>query len=272
MNTKIKNFCFFNFKKIESKKAASHVEVIISFAIFIGFLVFMYAVLEPAVRSPIEKEYSLASLKTNFLNHISSKVERYEFSVEESTEGDYPSGCLKIKTYDIKNNITIKDEMGDIVQSNFKINQIGPEEIIMSSPPEIGEKYSIYSSEDFEEGSGSCYEEIVDCSAGSIGSDEYCYYLNYRDSEEHILRSKIEMLKEDYEGGTTEEMLRSMLDIPARNWFWFNFSNDNREQLIVPAMPEIPEEVNVYSEEIPITYIDDDPETELNGFLVIKTW
>jgi len=252
----------------------------ISFAIFIGFLVLIYAAVEPVITKPVgNKQYSIESLKTNLIKNISADVKRYSLSIDESYNGDnYPSGCLKIITNQIQNNIIVKDEQGNFIESKYDKTK---NELIIKEVPGKNEKYFIYSSGEFEQDKAICSnKEIVSCSSNPA-SNEPCYNLKFKDSKKHIFQSRIEALKNAYgQSESQKTALRKSLGIPERNWFWFDVTDEEGNSITDISEPEIPEEMNVYAKQIPITYIGkknengegQDPENEKKGFLTIKLW
>ena len=81
---------------------------------------------------------------------------------------------------------------------------------------------------------------------------------------------KINGLKEEYDNvWEGYAILKDRYKIPAGSDFWFSFENEAGTK-VEPDERPIPKNVDVYSEEIPVSYIEED--IIKYGFLTIKVW
>jgi len=255
-------------RSIKNKKG-SHVEIVISFAIFVIFLVFLYAALEPAVSKPKSKEYILESIKPRILDHMSENVYSYSLELKEDSK-DMIGGFFKISEPLIRLNTTIKSG-ADTINSlfYFDIN----ENTDLLTIQRQGDNYKIYSSKEFGKGtippSGG---ELEKCNVYLV--EKSCYEIIQTKTEKHIFQTKIGNMSEEYE--TSEGMLnlRNNFRIPSGTNFWFNVTDENKKQIIAPDFPKIEGNVNIYAEEIPIDFINgnNDPENKQKGFMTIQIW
>jgi hypothetical protein len=252
-------------RKISGKKG-SHVEIVISFAIFVTFLVFLYTALEPAVGKPKSKEYILDSLKPRVINYVEGIVESYEITIHEE-QGENIGSCFDINDAAIKKNSTAKSNNG-IIATYFNPTQNTTSIEFLSDENEI----RIYYSEAFSNGEplGTC-RDLVEYS--SYNEESY-YTKTHLTTERHIFKTKMEKMKEEYETEDGFNRLSTSLNLPRGTNFYFKVANETRGDFIVPERREVEGDLNVYVEEIPITFIDEaqDPEEKQNGFLTLELW
>ena len=245
------------------KKKGSHVEMVISFVIFIGFLLFFYIIIEPAIDTATDEEYLLDSLEINIINYFSDDVRSYDLTFtlnEADCDENSISNCVEI-------NLSPNNESLFFNYENYKYQNNYPNNLSIWCGDCNEDSYTLFFSDYFsEENSGS------ECIAHKL--DANCYKLKSRSSDEHIFKSRIEELKILYETIGLENEIRDELSIPEDNWFWFELTDNSGSSIISPEESNIPEDVNVYSREIPITYIDEaqNPEDKEVGFLLIKIW
>ena len=247
------------------KKKGSHVEMVISFVIFVGFLLFFYIIIEPAINKPKDKEYLLDSLEVNLVKYLSDEVRSYDLDItldETGCSEDSIITCFEISPSPNKGNLFVKSESYNGEYQNYYSKNLS----IWCKDCEEN-KYKLFFSNNFsQQGGGS------ECISHQLIAN--CYSLKPGTSEEHIFESRIEELKFLYESIGSENEIRNSLNIPSDNWFWFELTNNEGNEIIKPKEPNIPEDINVYSREIPITYIDEsqDPENKKEGFLLIQIW
>jgi len=109
-------------KKITQKKAQGHIEVIISFVIFLGFLVFLIIIFKPfktpinpgifdSVLLNLDKKVGV-SIKSISINLKNNPVNCITFNNPNLVSSDTGAGCTP-------QTIIIKDQDGNILQSNL---------------------------------------------------------------------------------------------------------------------------------------------------------
>jgi len=99
-------------------KRGSHVGFVISFVIFITFLVFLYAILQPTITRERSKVYVLDYLSFNLINASSSEVTTLTINVLGPT-GTGNQNCLNMQSFpeipdEEKDNLLFKD-ISDVV-------------------------------------------------------------------------------------------------------------------------------------------------------------
>lgn len=237
------------------KKRGSHVGTVISFTIFIGFLIFLYVVIEPAVQTKKGKESLLNNLQTELLENATIDVVVSSVYINESFTTN--KNCIKTRL--------VKNETGrsSIVKSSSN-NPIGS---AVELPDMLNIKYEgdfffkvYHSYYNFNEynllETSDCYlaEEGSNYSIGLVKKFSYL-------SEGKILEL-IELYSENY------EKLKEDLNIPAGSEFSFSLTYEN-ESKIGFEYPEISTEV--YIKSLIMQFIDKDANIEF-GALEISVW
>lgn len=214
------------------KKRGSHIEIILSFFIFISFLMFLLLILEPMIITQKDKQYILENTGEKIAGQVESAITQYTVEV--------PSvGKVAVSTTDIDSGTS------------------PPEKEIYYSEDELNNNYNIDEEQNKIE---------IDGTEKKIKSKTEIKGIVKKDDD---INPKIKELKEKYEDDNEYRELKKEMEIPAGVDFSFEFLDVNREVLI-KAERNIPEEAEVYSKEISINYFTEN-EKEY-GFLLIKIW
>lgn len=236
-------------------RKASHIGTIVSFAIFITFLFFLYAILQPSLTSERNKQYILDYVKMNLMENVTGNFTTMTINISEQI----PKPCVKIQSIvaDIPN-------PEDLI---FKNNEA--ETLLYSLSGrgfrvEVGEGFSgilkIYYSDDLNSSLG---ETSTDCTP--ITQVEPDFIKSYN----KIFESRIQELNESYYDNY--EGLKIEIGVPEGTEFSF-YVYDSERNLLISAEYEIPPETeSIYSEEIPVQYMDEGGNIKF-GFLIIKVW
>lgn len=239
-------------KKLKQKnKKGSHIGIILSIVIFVGFLIFLYVIMGPAIKPQKDKQALLDSLEIRLLEQVSSDLTTVTMSISNSYT---PIGnCISIAHVEEVGELDsiVKDEDGNPVNSNPGTNL----DIDWTGGRFFKIYYSEESFDDFPLSNG--------CDNPVINSD---YFINSIKTNEKIFETKILTLISLYEGdyGYVKELLR----VPEGNDFSFNFTYNNRTN--IGTVKQIPL-VNVYVEEIPVQYVNREANLE-PGAITIKVW
>ncbi len=226
-------------------KKASHVGMVLSFVIFITFLMLLYTVLEPGISQQENKEYFLEIAQQKIVSYLNSNFTTTTIRVNE--EFEMPE-CGEIKQIiSPRENVIVKDLSEDILEAssentNVKIKSTGSEK-----------RFKIYSSEKFEKNS-----EIETCE-----NIEGNYEVGSTNTEQQIFEKSILSFIEDYNKNYLE--LKNKLGIGED--FGFIFERNNTE---ISTNFEA-RSTNIYSKEVPILYIDSDANAKF-GVIKIKIW
>ena len=231
-------------------KKGSHVGMMLSFVIFVTFLVFLYSALQPAIRIGQNKESIVDSLKVNILNNLSSDL--IEITL---TTDDAPQDCVKLQGFlneiEINSKIIVKNKNKELLDfhisgNNLKIKRNDGSNLF----------FKIYHSKEFEDVQGT---SINPC----IPED---YVIGLMNNKSYIFEQKITDFIESY--NSDYDSLKTELKVPERNEFGFSFINNTGTETSVGEENIM---TSVYTEKIPIFYVDANANVLL-GFITIKVW
>jgi len=224
----------------ENKMSQGHIEMILSFVLFAGFLVFVFFILTPFFE--INSEIYIKELEVKLINNITSKVGKLSVIVNSSHD------C-----YDVTPIVNSHGEKFIEVADNI-------------IDPEFPRRYTLYFGDFFD----SSLVGVVSC----VGELDRNYSLgNYRE-EEIVDYNKAQELKDNYVFNYLS--LKDSLDVGD---FTFNFTDLDRNQVYYFNDPlkslgvekNIPENVNVFSKEILIRTMDDKGKI-YEMILNLRTW
>ena len=239
-------------------KKGSHVGVVVSFVIFITFLIFLYSILQPVTFRERNKDYILDYLTLNIIRNSTGNMTTMIINVDELVTKD----CINIQQLSLSEiPIEFRDNLmfkTDTESLNYKLQNINTIYVEVPEGGFIG-IITVYFS-----------EEIVPRFDNTLGGcDPNPYPVGYVRTFSEIFGTKITELNEtyyaDYEG------LKAYLGLPEGTEFNFYLLSGTREVLISAEIQETPTDRSVYVEETPIQYADDDGNI-LFGFLVVKVW
>jgi len=240
------------------EKRGSHVGVILSLVIFITFLVFLYTVVEPLVTVQKDKESLLSYLETELTERVSSNLTTSSVGINKTT----PQTCVQLGDFVNETEISLRlivkdDETGEILKAN--ISQDENDLFITKGVESVF--FKVYDSPEFEE-----LEKVTEISGCKFLEDEKDYSIGLIRTNEYLFESKIINLINEYGAGYAD--LKEKLKIPLGSEFGFSITYDNGT---IIGTGEKNLSINVYAEEIPIRYVDD--EANINfGFMNIKVW
>ena len=231
-------------------KRGSHVGVILSFVIFIGFLVFMYPLLiQPTINVKNDKQYLLDNLKSGIISQSSSLITSLSINTASA-----PQECIRLNNFvnnsGLNSKIVIKNKNGE--------NQIGyiignDLEIIRSNSNDTF--FRIYNSTSFS-------------SLNDTGQTP-CNQVNYDNgatrTESYVTESKIKNLISQYEDNYTN--LKDSLQLPEGDEFDFTFTYSNKTTIGVKNDLS----TNIYAEESPVQYTKNDGGISV-GKINVRIW
>ena len=235
-------------KIIQNRKAQSHVEMILSFVIFIGFLVALFVILNPLK----PRHLSQTNLDITESSLIKNWTASYTIVSLTLKSGVDPGIDFSVdNSLNLNGNLFAKDEIGDYVQASIfpstKIN--------IDHKPE-NRHYKLYVSDvfDFSSFSSSTPLSSGEYTFGAINSGEAILF--------ESIEQTIEKYNEDYDG------LRQELNL--NNDFAF-FVYDLEGSLVLNATRFIPQVVEVNAKDIPIVTINKTAGQE-NLVLNLQVW
>jgi len=229
-------------KKIRNKKAVSHVEVIISFVIFIGFLVFLFAFLNP-IKSKKLSDNVLDKINREIIDFASVNYSYISFVLDDSLfsfQDFINSNCFGIEI-ELDNEVIVRDKNNNIVSAE---NDIGINRVYITKSSISNNKfYTIYASDIFSQQSLSgCFE-----------LDEKDYNLGLLRKEKVLYLDKLINLKNLYESDYNN--LKKRFDIPSSNDFGFSVREANGEEIIKVIKKRVGK-INVVAKDFPVQILN----------------
>lgn len=239
---------------MKMNKRGSHVGVILSFMIFVTFLVFLYLIIEPTIKIQGSKQDLLDNLERELIEKFSANLTT--FTLINKT--DITEDCVQLqnlmKEEEITSYIIVKNETGDTL--NVKRSN---KDLFVDTNNKKSFFLKIYRSEEFDEIDNGT---MNDCE--KLNQNKYS--IESVKEREEIFQTKINKTKEEYEDNY--ENLKNELNIPSGSEFGFIFTDKDK---IIIETEEKNVSISVYAEEIPLLYVD----REVNikpGFINIKVW
>ena len=237
-----------------SQRKGSHVGVVLSFVIFITFIIFIYIIVQPTIK---------LDDRQNFLEHIEGEIiERVSTdltSISVTIDTPNPQTCVELIDFFIITGISdraiVKNDAGSVLQASKNGNSL----FVSKNSNDFFLK--IHESEEFAGASGNAISPCQSLNEGGSG-----YNFGFVKTNKQIFETKIIKLINDYKNDY--ETLKGMLGVAPGNEFGFSFTYSN-ETIIKTEEKNI--SVSVYINEIPIQYISKNAAGE-PGFLNIKAW
>tara|TARA_Y100000310_G_scaffold344913_1_gene460485 strand:+ start:14625 stop:15341 length:717 start_codon:yes stop_codon:yes gene_type:complete len=238
---------------MENKRGGTHVGFVLSFVIFVTFLLFLYSMLIEPTKTNQDKQFLLDKVEINLIEKFSSEFMVSSISVVENAT----QNCIKlddlITDLEINKKIIVKNELNDI-QTSYVVDT-NDLEIVRSNTNNVF--FKVYNSEKFEElsdtGTNPCPKK--DYEKGLVKVNKNIFEVN--------IIGSIDEYENDYEN------LKEDLEIPPGTEFSFSFEYNNGT--IIKPEEKIPDSINVHAEENSIQYLDRYANVLL-GNLVIKIW
>jgi len=229
-------------------KRGSHIEIIISFVIFITFLIFIFVVINPKLSVQNEKEESISYIENAILERISAEMKIITIKLE------FVLGmpCIELTdlltNLEIGTNLIIKDEEDNLLESTSDGTSL------QITRGDISDDFfKIYYSSEFNE---------LESGSGCFPRD---YELGLVKEEKHIFESNIIDLIKEYEN---YEELKEEFNIPKDIDFGYGIKLSNGTIL---ETEEKNISTNIYLKETPVIYINSEGNME-SGFLRIIVW
>ncbi|MFH1607917.1 MAG: hypothetical protein ABIA78_02185 [archaeon] len=239
-------------------KKGSHVGVVLSFVIFLTFLVFLYSILQPAIKMEKDKEYFLDYLENQLIEKISADLTSLSITINEMVTFQPNKDCVKLND--------AHDEIGDFIEegnlkarddSNVAIQSYYQNHLSLENPNE--EKfYKIYGSEKFISLEG----DLNGCN--SISKEQYS--VSSARTEKYVFESSVDELINSY--SNDYDALKIELNIPPMHNFGISFTDADGN---TKSTNERAVSASIYAKAKTIQYIDDDAAI-LVGSITIKVW
>ncbi len=219
-------------------KKGSHVGVILSFTIFIMFLLGLFFAIQPLLKNQKDNEVLLDKLEAKILGEISNNLT----VATVSTAGGV---CLKIgnSAVEVSNvgAIVKEDDGTEVIAGHDGSNLI----IQAGSQPALW----IYYAEEFPLTSG---------------TDNFCVSPTIKS----IRQNRVYFEKKIGSAMNNYEAIKTSMNLPQKNGFGYSFQYNNGT-IVNAGMNNT--DRNVYVQEIPLQYINGSANS-LSGKLIIRAW
>lgn len=240
---------------MKSKKG-SHVGVVLSFVLFITFVVYLYAITQSNIDIAQSKEDSLTYLKENFLKSVSATLNVSSVGIEQPSSYDCVNLVNFLSTTNFGNRILASDEFG-----NSAPVRVSPSQNTLSVDKETNSYLlTLYSSEEFEISDSGSFSGCQNLGEGSG------YLIGLTKTEEYLLESKILDLINQY--STDYSGLKSSLGVNPGDNFGITFTYNNGVEV---GTQDGNVTTNVYVEQAPIQYITTGALRD-SGVLSFRIW
>ncbi len=234
---------------LKKNKIGSHIGIMLSFSIFILFLLFAYTIIKPAITLK-DRQNLMDNLENNLIDKFSAELTITSVKIfGDAGECAILSGFFSENEQNRK--ILAKSDTGEIL--NLRKNPNNNNLKIINNHNSF---FRIYSSEEFEE---ILSENQEQCSSPN-------YEKGISKTEKNIFEKKVMLLKNIYENNYND--LKNELKIPRQNEFGFEFIYANKTNI---STGEINIKQSVFIEKIPVIYITNNASIEA-GVLLLKIW
>jgi len=243
----------FSDKMILQNKKGSHLAIVLSLLLFIGFLVFLYVMIQPLLQTRGSKQALIDSLKISLPKQLSANLTSVSIYVQDTSPGGI---CIKIPHEPGLGSLNAIARQED---ENSLKTLSDPTYLSIEFPNTFTFIKIDYSEASFD----------ITSSPGTP-CDNFAKDTNYVvksiKTTEKIFESKIidfiSIVDIDYEDSKT------ILRIPSTSDFGFNFTYSNGTTI---GTSEREVTTSIFADEMGIPYIDKEGNHE-EGILTIRTW
>lgn len=241
-------------KFFPKNKKGSHIEIIISFAVFITFIMFMYMLTRPAITTDIDSDELIDFLKPRIQDEISENLSFISVKVSDDFNGD----CIRIN--DFKEKYLRGKKYNVTAKNNQEIIGISGDRKIFIEAGN-GEFFKIYYSKSRLEKA-----DLPQEGCPSVGDGEENYTIGLHRTEKIVSLEKFWKIYEKH--NNSYGSLKNDLGFPQSNDFGFGIHLNNGT-VIRTKEKEI--QTNIYAEIFPIRYFNKKAEIK-TGYLEVRVW
>jgi hypothetical protein len=211
-------------------KRGTHVEIIISFIIFIAFIIFIFSTIKSPISKQEDKKNIFEGIQAGIIDRVSSDMTT---AVVELGAG--VGNCVNlnniISDLGIGTNIVVKDYLGESVQSSVSGSSLNINRVRTSDT-----LFKIYYSTEFPELATSSACSVIGSETGLTKTNKYVFESNF-----------VELVNEDY--------LQIKNDLNVPNGVNFSYGLIRSDGTILErAQGEL--STNMYVQETPVEYVD----------------
>jgi len=256
---------------MESKRG-SHVGFILSFVIFVTFVIFIYSILSPTLKNNTEKESAMKILKQNLMKEMSSNLTT--ITLDNSEVGYNPVGgaqytCVKLDLGEV-DDLKLDAEFNELEKRFVVDDKLGALRNSFSLSGEnlfVGVNgFKIYFSRAFKKATNGAVD--TDCADAVYRSKKTSEIFLGDETLPGIVKTINEIDNaEDY------ALLKNKLKLESKYNFGMRFTDadNNPTKSNNFDNPNVVVNTDIYSEETLINYIDSNANIRY-GKLVVKLW
>jgi len=237
-------------------KRGSHIDAIISFMVFIGIIIFLYAVIQPKVASQQDKMEMLGYAEAQIAENVSANLTTVPIGIKAS------GNCFEFTGFSTVTGISSPHAIIGDGSATYSLGSSSGD-IYVSSVGNLPSFLILSDSPIFSE-TGSFQGET--CKALTYGASENGYTVGEVRTDRYIFSSEISKVISDY--SSNYDKVKQQLSIPAGTDFGFSFTYQNQTNI---GTDDYPPSQNVYVENFPVRYIDESGNIKA-GNLVIRIW
>jgi len=238
-----------------NKKGINYIELILSFTLFVGFVIILFIYLNP-VKQPSISEVLLDSVQENLESNASIILTEIPFKAETSSD------CFKTTEFNdilaglASENIFIEDDFGNSVDFSF-----GDELKVEKGSSDI--YHLFYSTEaSFSTDAPSCTNvEDINSPDNPIISTPRSFDI--------FSKNRLGKLNENYYADYSG--LKKRFDIPELGDFAIIINDENNNPMFQMTR-NVPKGINVQAREYPISILDEISKKRIRAFINIRVW
>ncbi len=241
-------------------KRGSHVGMILSFVIFITFIVFLYSVMRPIISTGEQKKSSLDYIRHQIEYNVSAEFTSISIKIFDNPSRD----CVRLEDFFLYSMIPIakmivKEETGAIENAYYS-PVADLDDFRLDRADKQDDFFRIYYSPGFailNNTTGMTCELVKYAKAYNITSIV---------SDAYVIEGKVYKIIDYY--NTNYENLKKEWNIPPGSEFAFGFTRSNGTKTEVG---NVSRSTSVFADETPVQYIDEGANIQ-SGFISVKVW
>jgi len=251
-------------------KRGSHVDVIISFVIFISFIAFSYILLQPTLTTKQVKESVANSLEISLVNNLSNGSTNNLTIISLAARQNSVKTCINLKDFLNKAginspNLVLKNSTGAIFPISNSTTDLY---VDVTSNQQLNYFFSVYYSPSFSLIPGGT---LSGCNTLQQGNSQNNYTIGQAETVSSLsqnifdfnVRSLIGTYNQNY------DYIKRWFNLSPGNNFGFNFTYQN--QTTIGTNDKIPQFTEVYSQAFPILYTTGNSSLQ-SGLLTVRIW
>lgn len=246
------------------RKKGSHVGVIISFVIFVTFLIFLYLIIEPTITSQRERAYLLDYVEQTLVNYFTTNITTVTVQTDPGFRFVPPNkDCLKFVQVDPagvfgfeNNHLFVKNSTG----ADIGYSWISSEGHLLVENNDANTFFKVYASLGIDTTPTNFNEN------GCLNVQKTSYIVGSTTSQNDIFEQRIINATEAYK--TNYTAFKQVLGLSPGTEFGFDFIYTNGTTI---STGEVIQRTSVYAREDSINYLDTNLSSN-SGRIMIRVW